>query len=86
MTILTYSVCMWLRRYTLNMGLDHEEFTKAFLVALSDEAIVNKMKDILCGNLQFQTDKLNEANSNLGKQLNSFREINTQLQKEVTEL
>ena len=68
------------------MGLDHEEFTKAFLVALSDEATVNKMKDILCGNLQFQTDKLNEANSNFCKQLNSFREINTQLQKEVTEL
>ena len=21
---------MWLRRYTFNMGLDHEEFTKAF--------------------------------------------------------
>ena len=42
------------------------------------------MKDILCGNLQFQTDKLNEANSNLCKQLNSFREISTQ--KEVAEL
>ena len=73
---------MWLRRYSLSMGIDCEEFGKAFLV----ESIVKKLEEVICASLHFEINKLTEANAQLKSELNNFNAMNAQLIKEVGEL
>ena len=74
---------MWLRRYSLSMGIDCEEFGKAFLVALNNESIVKKLEEVICTSLHFEINKLTEANAQLKSELNNFNAINSQLIKEL---
>ena len=71
---------------TKSMGLDHKEFIQAFLAALNNDSVVNKLDERLVGNLKFEMAKMNDISDKLSKELDNFRDINTQLQKEVSEL
>ena len=36
---------MWLRKHSTSMGIDQNEFVKAFLIALNDDSVVKKLED-----------------------------------------
>ena len=68
------------------MGIDAKEFVKAFLIALKDEDVIEKLDESLCGPIRFELNKLSDASTTLNQEMNSSRELNSQLQKEVAPL
>ena len=40
------------------MGLDQKDFVKAFVMALSNEAVLEKLENTICGGLKVEIDNL----------------------------
>ena len=68
------------------MGLDQADFTKAFLVALNDEGVINKLSDVVTRPVKFDLDSVMDSNAQLMSEVKKFQEINISLRKEVAEL
>ena len=63
---------MWLRKYSTSMGLYYKEFIQAFLAALNNDSVVNKLDERLVGNLEFEMTKTNDISDKLSKELDNF--------------
>ena len=72
---------MWSRRLSSTVGFEQQDFVKAFVLALSD-----KLDSTICGNLHFEINNLNDICKNPNKDLTSFKDVNCQFQKEVSQL
>ena len=68
------------------MGFDQQDFVKAFVSALNDESVINKLDSVICGHLNVDIGNLSEAQKKVQKDLEEFKDMNLQLQKEVAEL
>ena len=77
---------MWSRRLSSTMGFEQQDFVKAFVLALSDEMVISKLDSAICGNLHFEINNLNDICKNPNKDLTSFKDVNCQFQKEVSQL
>ena len=55
-------------KYSTSMGLDHKEFIQAFLAALNNDSVVNKLDERLVGNLKFEMAKMNDISDKLSKE------------------
>ena len=45
------------------MGLDQADLTKAFLVALNDEGVINKVSDVVTRSVKFDLDSVMDSNA-----------------------
>ena len=77
---------MWTRQLSSNMGIDQSEFIKAFVLALSEETVINKLDSAICGKLHMEVGNLTDVHNKFQQDVSQFREINTQLQMEVSSL
>ena len=68
------------------MGLDEADFARAFLVALSDDSVVNKLSEVVTRPMKFDLDNLFDSNTKVLAELQKFSELNICLRKEVAEL
>lgn len=51
---------MWSRQRTNKLKMDQEEFTRAFVVALQNERVVDQLRNSICANLQKEITDLKE--------------------------
>ena len=52
---------MWSRKLSTSMGFDQQDFVKAFISALNDESVINKLDSVICGHLNVDIGNLSEA-------------------------
>ena len=50
---------MWTRKLSASM-MDQEDFVQAFVRALSNDAVINKLQHAVCGQLQKEVGELRE--------------------------
>ena len=65
------------------MGMNQEDFIKAFKLALSDDSVIEKFDEKLMGPLRFEIINLRDSNNQLKDQIAKFSSDNVQLKKEV---
>ena len=68
------------------MGMNQEDFVKAFKLALSDDSVIEKFDEKLMCSLRFEINNLRDSNNQLKDQIAKFSSDNVQLKKEVSVL
>ena len=68
------------------MGMNQDDFIKAFKLALSDDSVIEKFDEKLMGPLRFEINNLRDSNNQLKDQIAKFSSDNVQLKKEVSVL
>ena len=77
---------MWSRRLSTSMGIDANDFARAFIIALGNDDVINKLDSTICQHLNMNLQTLTTATQDLKKELDTFRTSNQQLRTEVSEL
>ena len=62
--------------------IDVASFTKAFLQALSDDNIIQKLDDCIGHSLRFELEQIKENQDKMFKEIRALKEANTELQNE----
>ena len=50
----------WSRRLSADMGIDQDDFVKAFVLALSDDRVARKLQETICGQLSKEVGELRD--------------------------
>ena len=50
----------WSRRLSADMGIDQDDFVKAFVLALSDDRVARKLQETICGQLSQEVGELRD--------------------------
>lgn len=76
----------WTRKTSTTMGMTQEEFCEAFLSALNNGAIANKLKSIIAGDLITEVQSLREAVKGRDEKIKQLSEELVTLRNDVDEL
>ena len=64
---------MWSRHLSTSMGIDANDFARAFIIALGNDEMINKLASTICQHLNMNLQTLTTATQDLKRELNTFR-------------
>ena len=74
---------MWSRNLTTKMGIDQNDFVKAFVLALSDEGVMKKLEESISGKLSREIADLRNVICEKDKKIDALKEEVDKLTKTV---
>ena len=67
---------MWSRRLPTSMGIDANDFARAFIIALGNDDVINKLDSTICQHLNMNLQTLTTATQDLQRELDTFHTSN----------
>jgi len=65
---------MWSRKLSSSIGMDQEDFTRAFIAALKNQSVIKTLREAICGELQKEVRDLREIIKSKDTQLTELKD------------